>query len=373
MRHRPLQSPTAYLPAAMPPGEAQEGLLTALQGHLYALAGPDGRIRTYDTGAVQVTGVERAAARNGEIATCDTAATPRCSAVTGRLRCKMSSTASAPHVQGAAGGQLANGHLADGLTCLAWLGDQVRCQGGSHPAVWQSNTAAWQCHSRQSPVVASGALRAHPPPRRLPPPAGRRRDRASVAPPLCPPTALPRPRHTQAGSAQARSGNPASTSGLAVGLESGGVRAYDTATGGVLWQAEGVNDGCAREARRREARPSQAPGCRATAVCPPPCAGAAFASARLRSRPNLPLPPGPRPASPATPCRPQRCLLPRACWGARAADQRAGRPGLLPGRAQWQPAAALPRQQAPCHGRSGVARCGGAGGSSAQQQSCHGQ
>ena len=43
----------------MPPGDAQEGLLAALHGHLYALAAPDGRIKTYDTGAFYTAGQER--------------------------------------------------------------------------------------------------------------------------------------------------------------------------------------------------------------------------------------------------------------------------------------------------------------------------
>ncbi|GBF87916.1 hypothetical protein Rsub_00628 [Raphidocelis subcapitata] len=121
---------------------AQEGLLGAWAGHLYALATTgDGRVRTFDT-------------------------------VTGRLRSRLSSTSDAGPVSGKAGaGGLANGHLADSLQCLAWL---------------EAEPSA---------------------------------------------------------SAAARSGTPATTSALAAGTAAGAVRAYDSATGAVLWQADGCNEG----------------------------------------------------------------------------------------------------------------------------------
>ncbi|KAI8470283.1 MAG: hypothetical protein J3K34DRAFT_521515 [Monoraphidium minutum] len=125
----------------MLPSDASGGLISAWHEHLYALATPDGRVKTFDTG------------NNLELG------------LSGRLRSSLSQGTAAGSIHS---GDLPNGHLADGLQCLAWLD-------GSE--------------------------------------------------------------------AKARSGNPASTSSLAVGTSAGAVRAYDSATGGVRWQAPGCIQG----------------------------------------------------------------------------------------------------------------------------------
>lgn len=124
-------------------------------------------------------------------------------AVTGRLRSRTSPTSGVGPISGTEGpAGLANGHLADSLQCLAWLEGEV------------SGLEGIQGTMPNRPRTSS--LPTPPTPVRAQPPAS---------------------------AARARSGTPATTSALAAGTAAGVVRAYDSATGGLIWQADDCIEG----------------------------------------------------------------------------------------------------------------------------------
>jgi hypothetical protein len=137
------------------------GLISSWSGHLYALATPDGRVKTYDTGKHRVGPGWAAAAPADRFP--DRAPPPR--AVTGRLRGSLSQAGAPGSIQAAA---LPNGNLADGVQSLAWLdGSEV------------GSRAPEQAHRsrlrRSRPRAPLG------PPASRPPPLGGRRAAAAAA------------------------------------------------------------------------------------------------------------------------------------------------------------------------------------------------